>query len=202
MWREFLTKRDIKTTYLYTSELTVTYIRGCSKHRQVESWLFHTGLGWLRASVASVHLWRPKLGKWCSFWSGDIYRKEINEQHHTQEEERWKILLSCTRQNFKNGASKYVPLRLNHKILFTFVRCSGGEAASCGDVIIFMLWEIILDFFDQGEACGEWSRSWGDGGLREEAVGIPQVWGWHIQWGEVEVGAIQRRSGKNILLKI
>lgn len=65
-----------------------------------------------------------------------------------------------------------------------------------------MLREVILDFFDQGEACGERSRSRGDGGLREEAVGISQGWGRHIQWGKVEVGAIQRRSGKNILLKI
>lgn len=65
-----------------------------------------------------------------------------------------------------------------------------------------MLREVILDFFDQGEACGERSRSRGDGGLREEAVGIPHVWGRHIQWGKVKVGAMQRRSGKNILLKI
>lgn len=62
--------------------LTATHIRGGSKHRQVKSWLFHTGLGWLRASVASVHLWRPKLGKRCSFGSGDIFRKGINEQNH------------------------------------------------------------------------------------------------------------------------
>lgn len=87
-------------------------------------------------------------------------------------------------------------------ILSTFVRCSGGEAASCGDVIIFVLWEVILDFFDQGEACGERSRSRGDGGLREEAVGISHVWGWHIQWGKVKVGAMQWRPGKNKLLKI
>lgn len=41
---------------------------------------------------------------------------------------------------------------------FTFVRGAGREAASGGDVIIFVLREVVLDFFDQGEACGKGSR--------------------------------------------
>ncbi len=42
---------------------------------------------------------------------------------------------------------------------FTFVRGTGREAASGGDVIIFVLREVVLDFFDQGEARGKGSRS-------------------------------------------
>lgn len=45
-----------------------------------------------------------------------------------------------------------------NKYAFTFVRGAGGEAASGGDVIIFVLREVVLDFFDQGEARGKGSR--------------------------------------------
>lgn len=68
-----------------------------------------------------------------------------------------------------------------HKSTLTFIRGTGGEPACGGDVIIFMLREVVLNFFDQGEASRKGSRSRGGGGLGEEATRSPQGWGRCIQ---------------------
>lgn len=100
--------------------------------------------------------------------------------------------------------SDYITKHLNTQIchLFTLVRCTGGESTCGGDVIIFMLWQVILNLFYQGKASGKGSRGWGGGGLWEEATGSPQSWGGGIQWGEVEMGATKRRSREHIFLKV
>lgn len=66
--------------------------------------------------------------------------KEKETQKHCKQKDKVLMLLSY------------------NKYAFTFVRGAGGEAASGGDVIIFVLREVVLDFFDQGEARGKGSR--------------------------------------------
>lgn len=63
-----------------------------------------------------------------------------------------------------------------------------------------MLRQVVLDFFDQGEACGE--RSGRAGGLGQEATGHSEAGGGGIQRGEGQVGATQWGSGKDILVKV
>lgn len=65
-----------------------------------------------------------------------------------------------------------------------------------------MLRKVVLDLFDQGEACGERSGGGGGGGLRQEAARHPEVVGGAIQRGERQVGATQRRAGKHVLVKV
>lgn len=65
-----------------------------------------------------------------------------------------------------------------------------------------MLRKVVLDFFDQGESCGERSGGGGGGGLRQEAARHPQVGGGDIHGGERQVGATQRRPGKHALVKV
>lgn len=108
------------------------------------------------------------------------------------------IQTTYTRKYSNECATK----NIMHKSTHTFVRSAGGEPACGGDVIIFVLREVVLDFFNQGEASGKGSRSWGGGGLGEEAAGSPQGWGGGIQRGKMKVGATQRRSRKHIILKV
>lgn len=62
----------------------------------------------------------------------------------------------------------------------TFVRGSGREPACGGDVVIFVLRKVVLDFFHQGEACGERSGRGGGGGLGQEAARHPEAGGGSI----------------------
>lgn len=114
------------------------------------------------------------------------------------------LLYLCPHRQHTNANTQMKVQRkhLLHKSTLTFVRGTGGEPACGGDVIIFVLREVVLDFFDQGEASGKGSRSWGGGGLGEEAAGSSQGWGGGIQWGKMKVGATQRRSRKHIILKV